>query len=110
MATSHDSIRTDDTGFPVTSQLRDDLPISPLVSEFDDDGGNLLETQHDVYSDPNRRLFIALFDYDPETMSPNQDGAHEELPFREGQIIQVSFQHFSFLLMQLCTRTCVVKI
>ncbi|XP_043822742.1 RIMS-binding protein 2 isoform X8 [Dromiciops gliroides] len=35
------------------------------------------------------RIFVALFDYDPHTMSPNPDGAEEELPFKEGQIIKV---------------------
>uniref|UniRef100_A0A0B7AIF9 RIMS-binding protein 2 n=1 Tax=Arion vulgaris TaxID=1028688 RepID=A0A0B7AIF9_9EUPU len=35
------------------------------------------------------RLFIALFDYDPITMSPNVDSIDEELPFREGQILKV---------------------
>ncbi|KAM6166527.1 RIMS-binding protein 2 isoform 1-T1 [Erethizon dorsatum] len=34
------------------------------------------------------RIFVALFDYDPLTMSPNPDAA-EELPFKEGQIIKV---------------------
>ena len=32
---------------------------------------------------------MALFDYDPLTMSPNPDAAEEELPFKEGQIIKV---------------------
>lgn len=41
------------------------------------------------------RLFIALFDYDPHVMSPNMDGADEELPFREGQIIKVCFLDLS---------------
>lgn len=36
------------------------------------------------------RVFVALFDYDPMSMSPNPDGADEELPFKEGQIIKVS--------------------
>jgi hypothetical protein len=36
------------------------------------------------------RLFIALFDYDPHLMSPNQDN-EEELPFKKGQIIKVKF-------------------
>lgn len=36
------------------------------------------------------RLFVALFNYDPVTMSPNSDGAEEELPFREGQILKVT--------------------
>ncbi|XP_069817084.1 RIMS-binding protein 2 isoform X10 [Dendropsophus ebraccatus] len=35
------------------------------------------------------RIFVALFDYDPRTMSPNPDAAEEELPFKEGQIIKV---------------------
>jgi hypothetical protein len=34
------------------------------------------------------RLFLALFDYDPNAMSPNQD-SEEELPFKKGQIIKV---------------------
>jgi hypothetical protein len=36
------------------------------------------------------RLFIALFDYDPNAMSPNKDN-EEELPFKEGQLIRVRF-------------------
>uniref|UniRef100_A0A3Q3VU55 RIMS-binding protein 2 n=1 Tax=Mola mola TaxID=94237 RepID=A0A3Q3VU55_MOLML len=35
------------------------------------------------------RVFVALFDYDPMSMSPNTDAADEELPFKEGQIIKV---------------------
>ena len=35
------------------------------------------------------RLFVALFDYDPPTMSPNPEACDEELPFREGQLIKV---------------------
>ncbi|MFT7796883.1 RIMS-binding protein 2 isoform X2 [Arapaima gigas] len=37
------------------------------------------------------RIFVALFDYDPLSMSPNPDGADEELPFKEGQIIKVVY-------------------
>lgn len=36
------------------------------------------------------RLFVALFDYDPVSMSPNVDCIDEELPFKEGQIIKVN--------------------
>ncbi|XP_074868615.1 RIMS-binding protein 2 isoform X9 [Carettochelys insculpta] len=39
--------------------------------------------------DMSTRIFVALFDYDPLTMSPNPDAAEEELPFKEGQIIKV---------------------
>lgn len=42
------------------------------------------------------RWFMALFDYDPITMSPNPDAAHEELGFREGQLIKVYFQNVSY--------------
>ena len=35
------------------------------------------------------RWFVALYDYDPLTMSPNPDGADEELAFREGDLIKV---------------------
>lgn len=33
-----------------------------------------------------------MFDYDPQSMSPNPDAAVEELPFKEGQIIKVGSQ------------------
>ncbi|XP_058850592.1 RIMS-binding protein 2-like isoform X2 [Acipenser ruthenus] len=35
------------------------------------------------------RIFVALFDYDPLSMSPNPDAADEELAFKEGQIMKV---------------------
>jgi len=35
------------------------------------------------------RYFVAMFDYDPSTMSPNPDGCDEELPFQEGDTIKV---------------------
>lgn len=35
------------------------------------------------------RYFIALFDYDPVTMSPNPESCDEELPFSEGDTIKV---------------------
>lgn len=35
------------------------------------------------------RFFLAMFDYDPTTMSPNPDGCEEELPFQEGDTIKV---------------------
>ncbi|XP_009868710.1 PREDICTED: RIMS-binding protein 3C [Apaloderma vittatum] len=39
--------------------------------------------------DDSVRIFVALFDYDPVSMSPNPDAAEEELPFKEGQILKV---------------------
>lgn len=38
---------------------------------------------------PGVRWFLALYDYDPLTMSPNPDGADEELGFRDGDLIKV---------------------
>ena len=42
-----------------------------------------------AYDESMVRVFVTLFDYDPLTMSPNPDGADEELPFKEGQLIKV---------------------
>lgn len=35
------------------------------------------------------KYFVALFDYDPSTMSPNPNAAADELAFKEGSIIKV---------------------
>lgn len=45
------------------------------------------------------RWFVALFDYDPMTMSPNPDAAEEELPFQEGQLIKVNSVLFLNLIL-----------
>lgn len=45
------------------------------------------------------RYFVAMFDYDPTTMSPNPDGCDEELPFQEGDTIKV-------VLFVLCVFAC----
>ncbi|EPY83556.1 peripheral-type benzodiazepine receptor-associated protein 1 [Camelus ferus] len=42
-----------------------------------------------AYQDLPIRVFVALFDYDPVSMSPNPDAGEEELPFQEGQILKV---------------------
>lgn len=57
--------------------LKDQLPTPPVNSK--------------LFNKTNQpaRLFIALFDYDPNAMSPNKDN-DEELPFKEGQLIRVS--------------------
>ena len=36
------------------------------------------------------RVFIALYDYDPATMSPNPGAEEEELSFKEGDLLRVS--------------------
>ncbi|XP_054700725.1 RIMS-binding protein 2 isoform X3 [Grus americana] len=70
-----------------------------MASEYRYDGyGSRDHLSPDIYeeseTDPGTedictRIFVALFDYDPLTMSPNPDAAEEELPFKEGQIIKV---------------------
>ncbi|KAJ8266301.1 hypothetical protein GJAV_G00128850 [Gymnothorax javanicus] len=42
-----------------------------------------------LVADGELRIFVALFPYNPASMSPNPDAAEEELPFEEGQIIKV---------------------
>ncbi|XP_032054584.1 RIMS-binding protein 2 isoform X4 [Aythya fuligula] len=56
--------------------------------------------------DISTRIFVALFDYDPLTMSPNPDAAEEELPFKEGQIIKVYGDKDAdgFYRGEICTR------
>ncbi|XP_051491470.1 peripheral-type benzodiazepine receptor-associated protein 1 isoform X3 [Apus apus] len=46
-------------------------------------------TSETSVKDDGIRIFVALFDYDPISMSPNPDAAEEELPFKEGQILKV---------------------
>ncbi|NWX15908.1 RIMB1 protein, partial [Aegotheles bennettii] len=46
-------------------------------------------TSETSVKDDGIRVFVALFDYDPISMSPNPDAAEEELPFKEGQILKV---------------------
>ncbi|CAF3854382.1 unnamed protein product [Rotaria sp. Silwood2] len=62
-----------------TVKLKEQIP-TPSVSSVN---------SH-LYNKTNNppRLFIALFDYDPNAMSPNKDN-EEELPFKEGQLIRI---------------------
>uniref|UniRef100_A0A8C4T2D6 RIMS-binding protein 2 n=1 Tax=Erpetoichthys calabaricus TaxID=27687 RepID=A0A8C4T2D6_ERPCA len=53
-------------------------PDKPISSEVEDYPG-----------ESNVRIFVALFDYDPATMSLNPDAVEAELPFKDGQIIKV---------------------
>ncbi|XP_076434656.1 RIMS-binding protein 2-like [Babylonia areolata] len=62
---------------------------TPLESEEANDRDSITEEMTPMIDDSTVRLFIALFDYDPITMSPNVDCVDEELPFREGQILKV---------------------
>uniref|UniRef100_A0A7M4EKN6 TSPO associated protein 1 n=1 Tax=Crocodylus porosus TaxID=8502 RepID=A0A7M4EKN6_CROPO len=48
-----------------------------------------ISTSEATVKEDSVRIFVALFDYDPVSMSPNPDAAEEELPFKEGQILKV---------------------
>ena len=88
---------------PITSPSanRDSNNLSPsdvlksrtlLPNEEFDEGSDRDSISGEInppLDDSRIRLFVALFDYDPETMSPNVDALDEELPFREGQVIKV---------------------
>ncbi|VEL37413.1 unnamed protein product [Protopolystoma xenopodis] len=62
-------------------------------SAFDELAGRSAIMAQDGLGEPDMesemRIFVALYDYDPATMSPNPDALQEELPFREGQLIKV---------------------
>ncbi|XP_033627080.1 RIMS-binding protein 2-like isoform X2 [Asterias rubens] len=47
------------------------------------------EGPEELFDDSVIRFFVALYDYDPTAMSPNDDAADEELTFKEGDIIKV---------------------
>lgn len=47
------------------------------------------QSNNPVQTNKKMRWFVALFDYDPATMSPNPDACEEELPFSEGESIKV---------------------
>uniref|UniRef100_A0A9J7XS02 RIMS-binding protein 2 n=1 Tax=Cyprinus carpio carpio TaxID=630221 RepID=A0A9J7XS02_CYPCA len=61
------------------------------VPSIDGYGGRDRRSPDYYESEPEdlSRIFVAMFDYDPLSMSPNPDAAVEELPFKEGQIIKV---------------------
>lgn len=55
-------------------------------------GGGMRRPQRQGMGKENSRIFVALFDYDPPTMSPNPEACDDELDFREGQLIKVGAQ------------------
>lgn len=76
---------------PVRTSKRDDIPLLDLNGCDDRSDVDSISGEINPPIDDNRvRLFVALFDYDPESMSPNTDALDEELPFKEGQIIKVN--------------------
>ena len=72
--TGQNEVPYDPTGDP---SGRDKAPLP----DQDFEGG--ITTEEQV------RVFLALYDYDPSTMSPNPDAEEEELAFNEGDLIKV---------------------
>lgn len=60
-------------------------------SPVDNEPDSLFDSSETEYgsSASQVRIFIALFEYNPATMSPNSGAIEEELPFSEGQLIKV---------------------
>ncbi|CAN8016493.1 unnamed protein product, partial [Ixodes persulcatus] len=84
-------------GAPMSFQERP-RPTSPTpptrsrhLSDVDDPRGSYSRSteSRSGQRQPRVRWFVALFDYDPQTMSPNPDTADEELPFQEGDLIKI---------------------
>ncbi|CAN7987755.1 unnamed protein product, partial [Ixodes pacificus] len=84
-------------GAPMSYQERP-RPTSPTpptrsrhLSDVDDPRGSYSRSteSRSGQRQPRVRWFVALFDYDPQTMSPNPDTADEELPFQEGDLIKI---------------------
>ncbi|CAN7986560.1 unnamed protein product, partial [Ixodes hexagonus] len=84
-------------GAPLSYQERP-RPTSPTpptrsrhLSDVDDPRGSYSRSaeSRSGHRQPRVRWFVALFDYDPQTMSPNPDTADEELPFQEGDLIKI---------------------
>nr|KAG5707043.1 hypothetical protein BaRGS_019648 [Batillaria attramentaria] len=73
---------------PITQRYRS-ARLTPAEYEESNDRDSISGEINSVVDDSMVRLFIALFDYDPVTMSPIVDAVDEELPFREGQILKV---------------------
>ncbi|XP_076369320.1 RIMS-binding protein 2-like isoform X4 [Tachypleus tridentatus] len=70
---------------PVSHRRDNNYPVDTYRGSVDYRGQPLMDVNH---PDNRVRWFVALFDYNPHTMSPNPD-AGEELPFQEGQLIKI---------------------
>ena len=88
-----------DKFFPIFDLLRNSMSFKrsncqpPTYAVTSSESPHELQGAHNnlshVPSDDQVRIFIALFSYDPSTMSPNPDADEVELTFKEGQVIKV---------------------
>ncbi|KAJ8312521.1 hypothetical protein KUTeg_009894 [Tegillarca granosa] len=68
------------------NEHKSDMNISEIEPVDYEDTGDVDSISGEInppVEDNRVRLFVALFDYDPVTMSPNEDAIDEELPFKE---------------------------
>ena len=65
------------------------LVPSNFVQLILEPGESLVDTVENMSSVSYPLQFVALYDYDPNTQSPN-DNPETELAFREGEIIEVT--------------------
>ena len=78
---------------PDESEANDDLGKPELHSD-----DSRMQSETSEKSSELVRYFVALYNYDPSSMSPNSDGAEEELAFNEGDLIKVRFFYICFSL------------
>jgi len=62
---------------------------------------------HRTRGAPTYRVFIALFDYEPLSMSPNPGAVDEELPFCEGQLIKASIIAITVIMNAINRLICI---
>ncbi|KER23194.1 LOW QUALITY PROTEIN: hypothetical protein T265_14693, partial [Opisthorchis viverrini] len=94
---THDTTHIN-TSSRVPQELTQPVPPPVALDEFQrsyhKDGGDQSSTyglpvQQRFQDTKALRFVVALYAYDPATMSPNPDAVQEELPFQEGQIIKI---------------------
>ena len=95
MSYHSDSLRTPDTSF--SHRKSSGSHSEDLFEEEEEDGFSGSEPE-ELFDDGTIRYFIAIFDYNPSIMSPNIDGAEEELQFKEGDMIKVIFYSLACII------------
>ncbi|XP_033115172.1 RIMS-binding protein 2-like isoform X6 [Anneissia japonica] len=69
------------------NQVLEPVPVKPKQTDLQISVPQI--DPEELYDDSTVRTFVALYDYDPESMSPNDDGVDEELAFHEGDLIKI---------------------
>ncbi|XP_041456738.1 RIMS-binding protein 2-like isoform X2 [Lytechinus variegatus] len=81
-----DSLRTPESSLSLQRSSRG----SRSEETFDDEEEGFSGSEpEELFDDGTIRYFIAIFDYNPAIMSPNIDGAEEELFLKEGDVLKI---------------------